>query len=128
MRFLLDTHAFLWWLIDDPKLPENIRDLLADPANEIYVSAASAWEIATKHRKGKLPTGEVVLPDFRGVVLDNGFDELAITSAHMVTSAMLPGTHNDPFDRILAAQAIIENIALITIDSQIETLGVLTRW
>ncbi|MET0171689.1 MAG: type II toxin-antitoxin system VapC family toxin [Agrobacterium vaccinii] len=128
MKYLLDTHALLWWLSDDPQLSQEARAIIANPQNEIYVSAASAWEIATKFSKGHLPTASLLLPDFSGVLHQEGFSELIINSAHMVRSAILPGEHRDPFDRILAAQAIIENMALISLDGKIPSLGVMTRW
>ncbi|WP_421361099.1 type II toxin-antitoxin system VapC family toxin [Agrobacterium rosae] len=128
MKYLLDTHAFLWWLTDDHQLSSDAREIISEPSHEIYVSAASAWEIATKFTKGRLPTASVILPDFLGVIKAEGFLELPINSAHMVRSAILPGDHRDPFDRILAAQAIIENMALISVDEKIPSLGVLTRW
>ncbi|WP_244554086.1 type II toxin-antitoxin system VapC family toxin [Agrobacterium sp. DSM 25558] len=124
----MDTHTLLWWLSDDEQLSVQARSIVADAENEIYVSAASAWEIATKFAKGRLPTASLILPDFAGVIQQEGFIELPINSAHMVRSAMLPGEHRDPFDRILAAQAIIENMALISIDEKMPSLGVLTRW
>lgn len=128
MKYLLDTHTLLWWLDGDKQLSATARDIISDTENAIYVSAVSAWEIATKFAKGRLANGSLVLPDFSGITQQEGFLELPINSAHMVRSAMLPGEHRDPFDRILAAQAIIENMALISIDEKIPSLGILTRW
>ncbi|NTF07231.1 type II toxin-antitoxin system VapC family toxin [Agrobacterium rubi] len=128
MKYLLDTHTLLWWIDGDNQLSSDALDIISDPENDIYVSAASAWEIATKFAKGRLPTASLVLPDFAGIIQQEGFSELPINSVHMVRSAMLPGEHRDPFDRILAAQAIIENMALISTDEKIPSLGVLTRW
>jgi PIN domain nuclease of toxin-antitoxin system len=116
------------WLNDDPQLSAIARGPVSASDNEIYVSAASAWEIATKYAKGRLPTATVILPDFSAVIQQEDFLELPITSTHMVRSALLPGDHRDPFDRILAAQSIIENMAMITIDREMLSLGVLTRW
>jgi PIN domain nuclease of toxin-antitoxin system len=128
MKYLLDTHALLWWLNDHERLSPDAREIIGDPENDIYVSAASAWEIATKFARGRLSGAFVILPDFAGVVEQEGFRELPINSTHMVRSAMLPGDHRDPFDRILAAQSILENMALISIDEKIPSLGVMTRW
>ncbi len=128
MRYLLDTHALLWWLNDAPQLSETARRIIGAPSNEIHVSAASAWEIATKFTKGRLPTASLLLPDFAAVINNEGFRELAISSAHMVRSALLPGPHRDPFDRILAAQSITEDMALISLDRDIPPLGVITVW
>ena len=128
MKYLLDIHALLWWLSDHEQLSSNARETIADPENDIYVSAASAWEIATKFARGRLPGASVIPPDFAGVIEQEQFLELPINSAHMVRSAMLPGDHRDPFDRILAAQSILENMALISVDEKIPPLGVMTRW
>ena len=128
MKYLLDTNALLWWLSDHEQLSSNARETIADPENDIYVSAASAWEIATKFARGRLPGASVILPDFAGVIEQEQFLELPINSAHMVRSAMLLGDHRDPFDRILAAQSILENMALISVDEKIPPLGVMTRW
>ncbi|WP_370363047.1 type II toxin-antitoxin system VapC family toxin [Agrobacterium fabrum] len=113
---------------DHEQLSSNARETIADTENDIYVSAASAWEIATKFARGRLPGESVILPDFAGVIEQKQFLELPINSAHMVRSAMLPGDHRDPFDRILAAQSILENMALISVDEKIPPLGVMTRW
>ncbi len=128
MKFLLDTHTLLWWLADDPLLSKTARDTIADPSHDIYVSAASAWEIATKFKKGKLPTGALVLPDFSGIVAEEGFGNMPVTSDHMVGSALLPGDHRDPFDRMLAAQALLENMILLTTDEKLPEFGVAVRW
>jgi PIN domain nuclease of toxin-antitoxin system len=128
MKYLLDTHSLLWWLNDDQQLSKVARDIIGSTDNDIYVSAASAWEIATKFAKGRLPTASLILPDFQGVVHEEGFKELQISSEHMVRSAFLPGAHRDPFDRILAAQSIAENMVLISIDQQIPSLGVTVLW
>lgn len=128
MKYLLDTHSLLWWLNEDPHLSVHARDLISDPANNVFVSAASAWEIATKFAKGRLPTASVLIPDFHELLLKERFTELSINSRHMLRSAALPGEHKDPFDRILAAQAIIENMILISLDREISGFGVTTAW
>ncbi len=128
MRYLLDTHTLIWWLNGSKKLSVTARELITDGQNDIFVSAASAWEIVTKYQKGRLDTALSLLPDFSKSVEDGGFINLPITSTHMVRSALLPGAHRDPFDRILSAQAILENMALITLDEKIPLFGVVTRW
>jgi PIN domain nuclease of toxin-antitoxin system len=128
MKCLLDTHALIWWLNDDRQLSSVAKGLIIDRQNIIYVSAVSAWEIATKHEKGKLPMASLLLPDFSSVIAEVGFLDLSITSAHMVRSSRLPGGHKDPFDRILAAQAIMEDMTLISIDMKIASMGVQIRW
>ena len=128
MRVLLDTHALLWWLADDPGLSTTARQVVADPDNMIFVSAASAWEIATKFAKGKLPTAEAIIPNFSQIIAEEGFVHLPITIDHMIRSAFLPGEHCDPFDRILAAQGLIDELVLLSIDEKMPELGVSVLW
>lgn len=104
------------------------RELIDDGQNDIFVSAASAWKITTKYKKGQLETAISLLPDFADAIERNGFINLPITSTHMVRSALLQGDHRDSFDRIPSARGILEDIALITIDKKIADFGVLTRW
>ena len=115
MLLLLDTHAFLWWNADDPALGPNARTAIADSGNIVFVSAATAWEIATKRESGKLDApGDIV--DW---IRQGGFTELAIELEHAVLSAELPKHHRDPFDRLLVAQAAIEELTLVTADTEI---------
>jgi PIN domain nuclease of toxin-antitoxin system len=112
---LLDTHAFLWWNADDPALGPNARTAIADSGNIVFVSAATAWEIATKRESGKLDApGDIV--DW---IRQGGFTEIAIELEHAVLSAELPKHHRDPFDRLLVAQAAIEELTLVTADAEI---------
>ena len=103
MRYLLDTHALLWWLFNDPKLSERARGLMADVANELLVSSASAWEIATKHRLGRLDSAKVLVQDISGWIGKAGFRELPIGIAHAQKAGAFTHPHRDPFDRMLAA-------------------------
>lgn len=128
MRVLLDTHALLWWLADDQNLSVFSRQTIADPDNTVFVSAASAWEIATKYAKGKLPTAETIIPNLSQIVAEEGFVHLPITIDHMIRSAFLPGDHRDPFDRILAAQSLIDDLVLLSIDEKMPELGVSVVW
>ncbi|MDR3495787.1 MAG: type II toxin-antitoxin system VapC family toxin [Ancalomicrobiaceae bacterium] len=128
MNVLLDTHALLWWMNDDPSLSMPARDVIAAEANTIYVSAASAWEIAIKFKKGKLPTATYLLPDFSSLVEAEGFVNLPISAEHMIYSVQLPGEHRDPFDRIIAAQAILESMQLISIDAAMTEFGAFVHW
>lgn len=128
MRILLDTHALLWGLSDDPSLSAKAKRVVADPGNTIFVSAASAWEIATKFAKGKLPTADAIIPNLSQIIADEGFVHLPITIDHMIPSAFLPGEHRDPFDRILAAQGIVDDLLLLSIDQKIPELGVNVVW
>jgi PIN domain nuclease of toxin-antitoxin system len=116
MRVLLDTHTLLWAFNADPSLSSRARKLIEDGSNEILVSAASAWEIATKVRLGKLPTGELLINDFEYYLKQLGFDELHISLSHAVRAGSLRGEHRDPFDRMLIAQAQSENLPIISND------------
>ena len=128
MRLLLDTHTLLWWLDGDRRLSRRARTQLGDPANEIIVSAASAWEITSKHRIGKLPGAGEVAADVAGAVAGQGFTSLDITIVHAQRAGRLAGDHRDPFDRMLAAQAQLEDLPLVTDDAVFDTLGVNRIW
>ena len=128
MRFLLDTHALLWWLFDDPRLPAKVRGVLADRGNAILVSSASAWEISTKHRLAKLPSAGVIVQDIAGWVERAGFLELPVTIAHAQRAGSWPQPHRDPFDRMLAAQSEIEDVPLITDDEALRAFGARVFW
>ncbi len=128
MRLLLDTHALLWWLAGDARLPAAARDAVADEGNAVFVSAASAWEVATKHRLGKLPGAGPLAVDFAREVRRQGFAELPITLAHAQVAGALPGDHRDPFDRLLVAQAREEKMALVTNEVFVEEYGVPRVW
>jgi PIN domain nuclease of toxin-antitoxin system len=128
VRLLLDTHALLWWIFDDPRLPAAARSAMSAPRTRVLVSSASAWEIATKHRLGKLPeAGDVAefLPDY---VRRARFTELQVSIAHALKAGRLPGPHKDPFDRLLIAQATLENTPVVTLDPVFATYGVETVW
>lgn len=128
MRVLADTHAFLWWLAGNPKLPEAARDVIDDPDNDVMVSAASAWEITTKHRLGKLPGADIVAGDVMAAIEDHGFQPLAITVAHAERAGRLPGSHRDPFDRMLIAQALAHDLPLVSNESLFDRYGVRRIW
>lgn len=128
MRLLLDTHALLWWLFDDRKLSSAARTAIADPESEILVSAASAWEIATKHRLGRLDeAGDVPvrLPEY---LHRARFAALGISLDHALSAGALPGPHKDPFDRLLIAQARIEDLTAVTTDGVFRDYGVPVIW
>src|SRR6266542_1895630 len=116
MRFLLDTHTLLWCFNADPALSARSRHLIEDGSNEIFVSAASAWEIATKVRLGKLPTGEELIGDLDRYLARLGFDSLPISLSHANRAGTLRGEHRDPFDRMLISQAQCENLPVISND------------
>ena len=128
MQALLDTHALLWWLSDEPALTKAARAIIADTNNLILVSAASAWEIATKVRLGKLPTATDLAADFAGQVEREGFQMLAISWDHAIRAGLLPGPHRDPFDRMLIAQAQADNIPILSNEALFDTYGVRRVW
>ena len=128
MRALLDTHAFVWWIADSKRLSETARDALADDTNEILLSAASAWEIATKYRLGKLPGGEALAVDVAGTIRRQGFEELAISIADAERAGRLPGPHRDPFDRMLIAQALARDLPVVSTDAVFDGYGVNRLW
>jgi PIN domain nuclease of toxin-antitoxin system len=128
LRALLDTHALLWWLSDDPALSRAARKIIAETKNILIVSAASAWEIAIKVRLGKLPTATDLAADFSGQMDREGFQLLPISAQHGIRAGLLPGSHKDPFDRMLIAQAQAENIPIISNETAFETYGVRRLW
>ena len=128
MRLLLDTHAFLWWLAGSERLSEAARRAIADEANDILISAASAWEIAVKHRLGKLPGAGAVALDTAGSIADQGFEELEITVDDGSRAGGLPGAHRDPFDRMLIAQALARGLVLISNETIFDRYGVRRLW
>jgi len=128
MRLLLDTHALLWWWQDAPQLAEAARTAMLDPASEVFVSAASAWEIATKVRKGQLPDFGCSLSAFVDDVVRDGFNHLDVTARHGVHGGSLSGGHKDPFDRLIAAQALLEDMVVITRDREIAAFGCKVLW
>ena len=128
MRLLLDTHALIWWLNDSPKLSQGARAAMTASDNDVLVSAATAWEMATKVRRGKLPEAVHVVADFVGLLDREGFEPLPITLRHALTAGQLGGEHNDPFDRMIAAQTMIEGLQVVTIDQAIAALGAGVVW
>lgn len=128
LRYLLDTHALLWWWTDDPQLSVHARSLIADERHEIFVSAASAWEIATKHRLGKLPEAGDALPRFNELIQADGFQHLPVSYLHALKAGAYSHAHRDPFDRMLAAQSEIEALPLVTCDSALAAFGTRMIW
>ena len=128
LRALLDTHALLWWVADSSRLSQAAYRAIADEANEKLVSAASAWEIATKHRLGKLPGADELALDIPGAIAHQGFEELHITVDDATRAGALPGPLRDPFDRVLIAQAQARNLVLISTDAHFDRYGVHRLW
>ncbi len=116
ISYLIDTHVLLWWVFDDPKLCEISRQILKDPAHKIYVSSASAWEISTKYRIGKMPEAKQLLSNYEMLLDKMGFNQLSVTTTHALRAGQLQIEHRDPFDRMLMAQAELESIPIITYD------------
>jgi PIN domain nuclease of toxin-antitoxin system len=121
ISYLLDTHVLLWWLFDDPQLDANCRKIVRDPNHRIIVSSVSAWEIATKYRIGKLPEAKQIVEEYSQILQQAKFIELGINSAHALRAGSLPISHRDPFDRMLMAQAELENLPIITYDRAFQT-------
>jgi len=128
LPLLLDTHAFLWWLAGDEALSPEARKAIADEDNTIFVSAASAWEIATKHRIGKLPGAASIVIDMDRILAEQGFDGLSISLRHAQAAGALPGPHRDPFDRMLIAQAMLEDLILVSNEEPFDAYGVKRLW
>jgi PIN domain nuclease of toxin-antitoxin system len=128
MRFLLDTHTLLWCFNDSRSLSPRARKLVEDGSNELLVSAASGWEIATKVRLGKLPTGEELVGDLDRYLARLGCEALPISLDHAVRAGTLPGDHRDPFDRMLIAQAQMENLKIISNDQIFDAYHVQRVW
>lgn len=117
VRLLLDTHVLLWWLSDDRKLARNARDIIANSDNDVLVSSVSLWEISIKTALGRL---EIELDDLENAILKNGFRSLSIGFRHAVTAGRLPNVHRDPFDRMLVAQASVEELRVVSHDRVFE--------
>jgi len=125
---LLDTHALLWWLFDDPQLSVAARQAIAAPEHRIWVSAASAWEVATKARLGKLPEAGDVPLKLPYYLRQARFLELPISVEHSLHAGTLPGPHRDPFDRMLIAQSFSTGYPVVTVDAVFGDYGVKTVW
>jgi len=128
VRLLLDTHAFLWFVLDNPQLSSAARALISDPANDVLVSPASYWEIAIKVRLHKLDL-HASYEDFmtRGIE-GNQFEILPIEIRHTAVVSTMPFHHRDPFDRLIISQAIVENIGVVSVDSDFDSYGVTRLW
>ncbi|HMM54514.1 MAG TPA: type II toxin-antitoxin system VapC family toxin [Candidatus Desulfobacillus sp.] len=128
MKLLLDTHTLLWWFIDDRRLSSSARAAILDGQNEIHVSAVNAWEIATKDRLGKLPEARDATPRFIELVAADGFRLLNLSCEHGLRAGGYPNSRGDPFDRMLAAQAEIESLTLVTRDPVFRDFLVQVLW
>jgi len=126
-RLLLDTHTLLWWVNADPMLSGRVR-IAVKQAEEVLVSAASAWEMAIKSNMGRLPSALDLLVDFESALAKDGFRAISITAAHGIRAGQLPGPHKDPFDRMLIAQAQAENLTVVSNDTVFDHYGVRRLW
>jgi PIN domain nuclease of toxin-antitoxin system len=128
LNLLLDTHALIWWLAGDPALSPRASEAIANEANPVAISAASAMEIATKVRIGKLPDAALLAQDFESIIAAQGFDELPITPRHARLAGAMNIAHKDPFDRLLIAQAQAEDMVLVSNEALFDGFAVRRIW
>lgn len=128
MRLLLDTHTLLWWLDGDRRLSRRAKVAIADEDNQVFVSAASAWELATKARLGKLPGAVDVATDVAGCLGRQGFQELPMTVPHAQRAGSLKIDHRDPFDRMLIAQSQMEDLPIVSNERLFDGFGIHRLW
>jgi PIN domain nuclease of toxin-antitoxin system len=128
MRLLLDTHAFIWWLEGSAKLTPEATRAIAARENEVMVSAASAWEMTTKYRLGKLPGIAAIVNELAAVVEAEGFRVLDIAFQHACLAGQFDHAHRDPFDRMLIAQSLVEDLAFVSNEALVDGFGVKRIW
>jgi PIN domain nuclease of toxin-antitoxin system len=128
VKLLLDTHALFWWLIDEAQLSPTAYAAIKARGKEVHVSVATAWEMAIKVGRGRWPDAEPLVANFEAHISVNGFDLLSITVAHVRAAGLMQAAHRDPFDRLLAAQAQIEGLTLVTADAKVHSLGAAWLW
>lgn len=128
MKLLLDTHVLIWWLAGDDRLGAAARSAMENPDNPVFVSAVSAMEVATKFRLGKLADAAELALNFAQIVMQNGFLELPLSIGHAARAGSLRADHRDPFDRMLIAQAELEQMALISNESLFDAFGIIRIW
>jgi PIN domain nuclease of toxin-antitoxin system len=128
VKLLLDTHTLLWWVLDSENLSKKARAALTSFRNEVYVSAATAWEIATKYRIGKLANADPFVHAIGDTLEKLGFRELAVSVEHAQRAGLLPGDHRDPFDRLLIAQALAENLMLVSNEKLFDSYKIQRIW
>ena len=126
--YLLDSHALLWWWFDPDRLSTVVRERLCDPSTSMLVSAASVWELSLKHHQGKLPELSGAISDLPRLLQADGFEALPISLAHGLRAGAYSQPHRDPFDRMLAAQAELDRLVLLTADPQLSSFPCQTLW
>ncbi len=128
MRLLFDTHALIWWMADDRNLPGPVRAAIDADGNELFASAANAFEIAIKHRLGKLAVADGFSDSYEQSLREAGIEELPVTTAHALLAGRLDFAHADPFDRLIVAQAIAEDMTLVSNERRFDATGVTRLW
>ena len=128
MKFLLDTHTFLWWITDDTQLSEHSKEIIGDSDNQVFLSAASGWEIAIKSRIGRLKLPRRIGGFISEQMSENAISNLSITMSHALQVSELPDHHRDPFDRLLISQSQIENMPILSVDPLIRKYNVQVVW
>ena len=128
VRCLLDTHTLAWWLMDSPKLPVTVRSLLEDADNAVFVSVVSAYEMSLKHHRGRWPDVGPLVGAFDEVVASEGFSLLPLSARHAIRAGAYGREHRDPFDRMLAAQAAVEGLVLVSMDGGMTGMGAEVVW
>ncbi|HJN52602.1 MAG: type II toxin-antitoxin system VapC family toxin [Pseudomonadales bacterium] len=126
--YLLDTHVVLWWFFNDPQLSYRSRAIIEDGEQKLFVSAASAWEISTKHRIGKLPKAAEAVDRFEELLRQARMESLAISMQHGLLAGSLVSEHRDPFDRMIVTQAQLEKLAVISADPVFKGFGIEVVW
>ena len=128
MKILLDTHALLWLFLGSERLSLRSKNTVASEENDVFVSAASAWEITTKHRLGKLPVPDTFIKNFSAILIEFGLIELPVSVTHGLLAGSFLSKHKDPFDRMIAAQAISDGMVLLSNDKLMDSFGPNRIW
>lgn len=128
MRLLLDTHTLLWWLLGNSALSQRAHAEMSNHSNDVFVSAASAWEISIKYKQGKLPAAARLVTSLDVIISGQGFAELPVSITDAERAGMLPLVHKDPFDRMLVAQALLSKLMLVSNDTVFDAYGIARLW
>jgi PIN domain nuclease of toxin-antitoxin system len=128
MKVMLDTHCLLWWAMDDANLSSQVKNIISDPEVDVFISTASVWEICIKYRKGKLDLPKEPEKIIKDLVEESGFQCIPIHNRHCYQETQLPMIHGDPFDRMIIAQSLVENLTLLSKDQEIREYPVTTIW